>query len=357
MYARSANLILPLRGRTEVGRVIAHRAFLFLPFKGRIDEGMGAAIFIFLFVSAFAAHAAPYPDKPIRLIVPFAAGGGVDVVARLVSQKYAEAFGQQMVIDNRGGSGGVIAADIAAHSVPDGYTLFLGGSASHGITPQLYRKLPYNAVRDFAPVSLIGEAPYFLIVNPAVAATTVKELIALAQSKPGQLNYGSAGNGSTLHLTAELFRSMANINIVHVPYKGGAPALTDLLAGQLQFMFAPAALALPQTRAGRLRALGVSSEKRAPFAPEIPAIAEAGVPGYAATGWYGLLGPRGMPQPIVSKLSQTMANIYTDKEFKERCATVGVVPLKGNPTEFARFIQSELSKWGKVVRDSGARID
>ena len=356
MYTRSANLILPLRGRTEVGRVIAHRAFLFLPFEGRIEEGMGVAIFIFLFVSAFAAHAASYPDKPIRLIVPFAAGGGVDVVARLVSQKYAEAFGQQMVIDNRGGSGGVIAADIAAHSVPDGYTLFLGGSASHGITPQLYRKLPYNAVRDFAPVSLIGEAPYFLIVNPAVAATTVKELIALAQSKPGQLNYGSAGNGSTLHLTAELFRSMANINIVHVPYKGGAPALTDLLAGQLKLMFAPAALALPQTRAGRLRALGVSSEKRAPFAPEIPAIAEAGVPGFAATGWYGLLGPRGLPQPIVSKLSQ-MANIYTDKEFNERCATVGVVPLKGNPTEFARFIQSELSKWGKVVRDSGARID
>jgi len=318
---------------------------------------MRAAICIFAIGFAASAQAATYPDKPIRLIVPFAAGGGVDVVARLVSQKYAEALSQQMVNRQSRRLGGVIAADIAAHSVPDGYTLFLGGSASHGITPHLYRKLPYDAVRDFAPVSLIGEAPYFLIVNPRVPAMTVKELLALAQAKPGQLNYGSAGNGSTLHLTAELFRSMANIKIVHVPYKGGAPALTDLLAGQLQLMFAPAALALPQARSGRLRALGVSSEKRAPFAPEIPTIAETGVPGYAATGWYGLLGPRALPQPIVSKLSQTMANIYADKEFNDRCATVGVVPLKSNPKEFAGFIQSKLAKWGKVVRESGARID
>jgi tripartite-type tricarboxylate transporter receptor subunit TctC len=206
-------------------------------------------------------------------------------------------------------------------------------------------------------VSLIGEAPYFLVVNSAVPANTVKELIALAQAKPGQLNYGSAGNGSTLHLTAELFRSMASINIVHVPYKGGAPALADLLGGQLQLMFGPAALVLPHARTGRLRVLGVSSANRVPFAPEIPAIAEAGVPGYAATGWYGLLGPRAMPQPVINKLYQTMANISADKEFNERCATVGVVPLKGNPAEFAKFIQSELAKWGKVVRESGARID
>jgi tripartite-type tricarboxylate transporter receptor subunit TctC len=315
-----------------------------------------AALWLFSSVCV-AAQAAAFPDKPIRLIVPFAAGGGVDVVARLVSQKAAEAFGQPLVIDNRGGSGGVIAADIAAHAVADGYTLFLGGSASHGITPHLYRTLPYDAVRDFAPVSLIGEAPYFLVVHPAVPATSVRELIVLAQSKPGQLNYGSAGNGSTLHLTAELFRSMANISIVHVPYKGGAPALTDLLAGQLQFMFAPAALSLPYSRSGRLRVLGVSSAQRAPFAPDIPTIAEAGVPNFAATGWYGLLGPRGLPQPVINKLYQTMANIFTDREFNERCATVGVVPLKGNPAEFAGFIRSELAKWGKVVRESGARID
>jgi tripartite-type tricarboxylate transporter receptor subunit TctC len=333
-----------------------------VPSPAIAGEGQDGGIIraaIFTFVIAFAAgvQAASYPDKPIRLIVPFAAGGGVDVVARLVSQLYAEALGQPMVTDNRSGSGGVIAADIAAHAVPDGYTLFLGGSASHGITPHLYRKLPYDAARDFTPVSLIGEAPYFLIVHPTVAAASVRELIALAQAKPGQLNYGSAGNGSTLHLTAELFRSMAKIDIAHVPYKGGAPALTDLLAGQLQFMFAPAALALPQTRAGRLRALGVSSEKRAPFAPEIPAIAEAGVPGYVATGWYGLLGPRGLPQPVTDRLSRILSHIYADKEFNERCTTVGVVPLRGGPAEFARFIQSELAKWGKVVRDSGARID
>jgi tripartite-type tricarboxylate transporter receptor subunit TctC len=289
--------------------------------------------------------------------VPFPAGGGVDAVARLVSQKFSETLAQQMVIDNRGGSGGVIAADIAAHSVPDGYTLFLGGSASHGITPHLYRKLPYDPVRDFAPVSLIGEAPYFLVVNPSVQATTVKELIAFAQARPGQLNYGSAGNGSTLHLAAELFRSMAGINIVHVPYKGGAPALTDLLGGQVQLMFNPATLTLPYTRSGRLRTLGVSSARRAAFAAEVPTIAESGVPGYAATGWYGLLGPRGLSPAVVDNLYQTMARLFADQEFIERCATLGVVPLSGNPVEFGAFINSELAKWGKVVRESGARID
>lgn len=318
---------------------------------------MRALIWILVAGFAVSAHAAAYPDKPIRLIVPFPAGGGVDAVARTVSQKFAEVLGQQMVIDNRGGSSGVIAAEIAARSVADGYTLFLGGSASHGITPHLYPKLPYDPVRDFAPVGLIGEAPYFLSVHPSVAATTVKELIALAQARPGQLNYASAGNGSTLHLTAELFKSMTGVNIVHVPYKGSAPALTDLLGGQVQMTFNPATLTLPYAKSGRLRVLGVTSAKRAAFAPEVPTIAEAGVPGFAATGWYGLLGPRGMPAPVVNKLYETMTRIFADKDFVERFLQLGVVPLAGNPAEFAAFIRSELAKWGKVVRESGARID
>jgi tripartite-type tricarboxylate transporter receptor subunit TctC len=306
---------------------------------------------------AVSVQAATYPDKPIRLIVPFPAGGGVDAVARVVSQKLSAALGQQVVIDNRGGSGGIIAAEIAAHAVPDGYTLFLGGSASHGITPHLYRKLPYDPVRDFSPVGLIGEAPYFLVVHPSVAATTLRELIALARSRPGQLNYASAGNGSTLHLTAELFKSMAGINIVHVPYKGGAPALTDLLGGQVQMMFNPATLSLPYSRTGRLRALGVTSARRIVFAPELPTIAEAGLPGFAATGWYGLLGPRGLPAPTVSRLYQALAGVFADKDFVERFAALGVVPLAGNAAEFGAFVRSELAKWGKVVSESGARVD
>jgi tripartite-type tricarboxylate transporter receptor subunit TctC len=315
--------------------------------------------FICVFVIGFAAgaQAASYPDKPIRLIVPFPAGGGVDAVARVVGQRFSEIFGQQVVIDNRGGSSGIIAAEIAARAVADGYTLFFGVSASLAITPHLYRKLPYDPVRDFAPVSLIGEAPYFLSVHPSVAATTVKELIALAQSRPGQLNYASAGSGSTLHLTAELFKSMAGVNLVHVPYKGSAPALNDLLGGQVQVIFNPATLTLPHARTGRLRVLGVTTARRVAFAPEVPTIAEAGVPGYAATGWYGLLGPQGMPAPVVNKLYQTVAGMFADKAFGERFALLGVSPLAGNPAQFGAFIRAELVKWGRVVVESGARID
>ena len=318
---------------------------------------MRVAICIFTIGFVAGVQAAAYPDKPIRLIVPFPAGGGVDAVARVVSQKLSEALMQQMVIDNRGGSSGIIAAEIAARSVPDGYTLFLGGSASHGITPHFYHNLSYDPVRDFAPVGLLGEAPYFLSVHPAVAATTVRELIALAQARPGQLNYASAGNGSTLHLTAELFKSMARVNIVHVPYKGSAPGLTDLLGGQVQMTFNPATLTLPYAKSGRLRVLGVTSAQRAAFAADVPTIAEAGVPGFAATGWYGLLGPRGMSAPVVAKLYQTLKRVFADREFSERFATLGVVPLAGSPAEFGAFINAELAKWGKVVRESGARIE
>jgi tripartite-type tricarboxylate transporter receptor subunit TctC len=241
--------------------------------------------------------------------------------------------------------------------VPDGYTLFFGGSASHGITPNLYRKLPYDAVRDFTPIILIGATPYMLVVHPSVPATTVKELIALAKAKPGQLNYASAGSGSTLHLTAELFKSMAGVDIVHVPYKGAAPALTDLLSGQVQMTFNPAVVVSSHVKAGRLRALAVTSARRTSLAPDLPTIAEAGVPGFEATGWYGLLGPRALPPQITAKLNGELGRILTDREFIERYAVLGIEPLGGTPQQFAAYIRKELAKWGKVVRESGARVE
>ena len=298
-----------------------------------------------------------YPDKPIRLILPFPPGGGVDGAARIVGQRLADALGQQLVIDNRGGSGGIIAAEIAARAVPDGYTLFFGVPASQCIAPHLYPKLAYDAARDFAAIILIGATPYILVVNPAVPATTVRELIALARARPGQLNYASAGSGSTLHLTGEMFKSMAGINLVHVPYKGAALALNDLFSGQVQMTFNPAVVVMPHVKTGRLRALAVTSAKRTPLVPELPTVAEAGVPGFEATGWYGLLGPRGLPPQIVAKLNRVTLAVLGDREFVERYAVLGIEPLGGTPAEFAVHIRSELAKWGKVVRESGARVD
>jgi tripartite-type tricarboxylate transporter receptor subunit TctC len=298
-----------------------------------------------------------YPTKPVRLIVPFPPGGGVDSVARILGQRLSEILGQSVVLDNRGGSGGTIAAEIAARSAPDGYTLFFGGSASHGITPHLYRKLQYDPVKDFAPIILIGSTPYILVIHPSLAATTVKELIALAKANPGKLNYASAGSGSTLHLSGELFKTMAEVDIVHVPYKGAAPALTDLLGGRVQMTFNPAAVVLPHIRNGRLRALGVTSARRTALAPELPTIAEAGVPGYEASGWYGVLAPAATPRAIVQRLNREIGSMIEEKEFRGRLATVGVDPAGGSPGQFAAYIASELAKWGKVVRAAGAKID
>ena len=306
---------------------------------------------------ACAAAAQSYPERPIRLIVPFPAGGGVDGAARVMSQYLSEPLSQQVVIDNRGGSGGIIAAEIAARAAPDGYTLFFGGSASHGITPHLYAKLPYDAIRDFTPIVLVGATPYFLVVNPATPATTVKELLALARAKPGQLNYASAGSGSTLHLTGEMLKSMARVDIVHVPYKGAATALSDLLGGQVQMMFGPAVVMQPHVKTGRLRALAVTSEKRTRLAPELPTIAEAGVTGFESTGWYGLLGPAKLPPAIVARLDREVSRAVASREIGERFAVLGIEPLGGTPQEFAAYIKSELAKWGKVVRESGAKVD
>jgi tripartite-type tricarboxylate transporter receptor subunit TctC len=307
--------------------------------------------------NAAKAASQDYPTKPVRLIVPFPPGGGVDSVARILGQRLSETLGQNVVLDNRGGSGGTIAAEIAAKSAPDGYTLFFGGSASHGITPHLYRKLPYDPVKDFAPVILVGSTPYILVVHPSVAATTVKELIALAKANPGKLNYASAGSGSTLHLTGELFKTMAGVDILHVPYKGSAPALTDLLGGRVQMTFNPAAVVSPHIKSGRLRALAVTSGKRTALAPELPTIAEAGLPGFEASGWYGVLAPAATPRGIVQKLNREIGSLIADKDFRGRLGSVGVDPAGGSPEQFAAYIASELAKWGKVVRAAGAKLD
>ncbi len=258
-------------------------------------------------------------------------------------------LGQQVVIDNRSGSGGVIAAEMAARAAPDGYTLFFGTTATQAITPHYYRKLPYDPLKDFAPINLIAGAGYILVVHPSLPANTVKEFIALAKAKPGALNFSSAGNGSALHLTAELFRSMAGIDMVHVPYKGAAPALADLLSGQIQTTFNPASVVLPHIKSGRVRGLGVTSAKRSQLAPELPTIAEAGVPGYEATGWYGVLAPANMP-PATNKSLQT-------PDMRERLRLLGATPGSSTPEQFAALFRNEVAKWSKVVKSAGVRVD
>ncbi len=296
-----------------------------------------------------------YPAKPVRLIVPFPVGGGVDGVARIAFARVAETMSQQFVIDNRGGSGGIIAAETAARAAPDGYTLFFGTTATQAITPHYYRKLAYDPLKDFAPVNLIAGAGYILVVHPSVPAHSVKELIALAKAKPGALNFSSSGNGTVLHLTTELFRGMAGINLVHVPYKGAAPALTDLLSGQIQLTFNPASVMLPHIRGNRVRALGVTSAKRTPLAPELPTIAEAGLPGYEASGWYAVLAPAGTPRAIIVRLNRELSNALADREVKERFAATGVEPIGTTPEQFAAYMRDEFVKWGNVVRAAGVK--
>ncbi|MBM3344277.1 MAG: tripartite tricarboxylate transporter substrate binding protein [Betaproteobacteria bacterium] len=302
-------------------------------------------------------HAQSYPAKPVRLIVPFPPGGGVDGVARIAFQKMSESMQQQFVIDNRGGSGGIIAAQTAVRAAADGYTLFFGTTATQAITPHYYKNLAYDPIRDFAPINLIGGAGYILVVHPSVQAATVQAFIALAKAKPRALNYSSSGNGTVLHLTTELFCSMAGIQMTHVPYKGAGPALADFLSGQVQATANPASVVLPHIQAGRLRALGVTSAKRTPLAPELPTIAEAGVPGYEASGWYAVLAPTGTPPAIITRLNRELNNMVADREVRERFFATGVEPIGGTPQQFAAYQREEYTKWGKVMRLAGVRVE
>jgi len=297
------------------------------------------------------------PAKPMRLIVPFPPGGGNDILGRTVAQHLSQVRGQQIIVDNRGGAGGLIGAELAAHAAPDGYTIFLASIGNLAFTPALQPKLPYDPIKDFAPVTRLATSAFLLVVNPAVAAKSVKELIALAKAKPGSLNYASAGQGSSLHLTAEIFKLATGTDLVHVAYKGSAPALTDLIAGQVQIMFGTMPATLPQAKSGKLRALGVSGAKRAAAAPEVPTIAEGGVPGFEVLNWYGITLPAGTPQPLVRKLNQDLLIALATPAMLESFNTQGLEAAGGTPAEFAGFIKSEITKYAKVVKAANIRAE
>jgi len=305
--------------------------------------------------TGIAAAAAAYPARPIRIVVASAPGSGPDIVTRLIGRKLAETWQQQIIADNRTGAGGNVGAEIVAHAVPDGYTLLMA-TASQPIGAALYAKLNYDLTRDFVPVSLIASTPFVLVVNPAVPANSVAELIALAKAKPGLLRYGSGGSGTPPHLCAEILKSSAGLDIVHVPYKGVTPALTDLLGGQVQFVFSVVPSALPLIQTNKLRALGVTSAKRTSLAPELPTIAES-LPGFEVIGWYGLLAPTGTPADVVARLNAAVIAALKNPELRERFVALGADPLGTTPQVFAEFIRAELSKWGKAVKDSGARVE
>jgi len=309
-------------------------------------------------VGAPAIHAqAPYPSKPIRIVVPFPAGGTTDILARAVAQKLTETGGQPVVVDNRPGAGGNIGAELVAKSAPDGYTLLMGTVGTHAINPGLYAKMPYDHQRDFAPVILVAGVPNVLVVHPAVPVNSVQELIAYAKANPGKLNFASSGNGTSIHLSAELFKTMAGVQMTHVPYKGSSPALQDLVGGQVQLMFdnLPSSLAL--IKAGKLKALAVTSKERAAALPDVPTIAESGLPGFEASSWFGLLAPAGTPQPIIAKLNAEIAKWLATPEAKEKMLGQGANAAGGSPDDFARFIATETAKWQKVVKESGAKVD
>jgi len=292
-----------------------------------------------------------YPEKPIRVIV----GPGPDALARVIGQQITLTWGQPVIIDQRGGGGGTISAEAVASAAPDGYTLLLA-TGTHTINPSMY-KVSYDMVRDFAPVTLLASTPFILAVHPSVPASSVGELIRLAKSKPGALNYGSGGSGTPPHLATELFKTTAGIDMVHVPYKTVAAAITDLVAGRLQVMFTVGPAGLPQIRAGTIRGLAVSTAKRSAFAPELPTVAESGLPGFDVFGWNGLLAPAGTPAPVIAKLHGEIVKALQIPEVRERIAGFGFEPVGDTPEEFGEFVRKDIARWAKVAKESGARVD
>jgi len=307
-------------------------------------------------VAAGSAATQPYPSKPIRLIVPFAPGGPADIQARLIGPKLTEAWGQQVVVENRGGANTIIATEITAKADPDGHTVQII-SAGFTVNISLYPRLPYDSLRDFAPVTQLTSGPAIVVVHPSLPARSVKELIAFARARPGQIVYASAGSGSPSHLAVELFKVMTKTDLVHVPYKGAAPAMTDLIAGQVQVSFPTIIAAFPHVKSGRLRALAVTGARRSPAAPDLPTMAEAGVTGYEAANWFGTVVPAKTPPAIVSKLRQEIARALRLPDVQERLLSQGMEPVSNTPEQFADYIKSEMAKWAKVVKASGARPD
>jgi len=303
-----------------------------------------------------AASAQQYPTKPIRLMVPFAPGGANDVVARIVAIRLGEALGQPVVVDNRGGAGGTIGADIVAKAPPDGHTLLIA-SMGLAVNAVLYPKLPYDTLKDLAPVTMVGEQPNIVVVHPAVAAKSMTELIALARAKPGQISYGSGGIGSTSHLVTVLFLQMAKLDMLHIPYKGLGPAMTELLGGQVQMLMSNVSTALPHVKAGKLRLLAVTTAKRFYMFPDTPTVIESGVPGYESSGWYGMLVTGGTPKPILEKLHKETVAVLRSAAIKEQFGVQGLEPVTTSPDAFGKILRSDIEKWAKVINASGAKSE
>jgi tripartite-type tricarboxylate transporter receptor subunit TctC len=317
---------------------------------------VGAAAFT-LAMAAPLVSGQTFPAKPVRIVVGFASGGNVDIPTRIVASKLGELWGTSVIVDNRPGAGGNIGADLVAKAAPDGYTLLTCNAASHGINPSFYKKIPFDAVKDFAFISQIGLTANVLLVHPSVPAKTVSEFIAYAKANPGKISFASAGVGTSQHLAMELLKSMTGINVVHVPYKGGHPALTDLLGGQVQAMFAAVPTSQASIKAGKVRALGVTSPKRSPNLPDVPTIAESGVPGFSVTSWYGLCAPAAVPKPILAKLHDDLVKVLAMPDTQQRLSEQGIDVTPSSPEDFAEFVKTEVAKWAKVVKEAGISAD
>jgi tripartite-type tricarboxylate transporter receptor subunit TctC len=315
-----------------------------------------AMVFASLMLAPFA-HAQQYPDKPIRLIVPYPPGGGTDTLARPLAQRLAVELGQPVIVDNRGGAGGNLAMEAVARAPADGYTLVLALTPQLAVNISLYDKVRYDPRHDFAPITLLAEGPYLLVVHPSVPVNSVSELIALAKAKPGELNYATSGIGSGAHMAAELFTSMTGTRMTHTPYKGGGQALTDVLAGHVQLLFAPPVTVTQHITNGRLRALAITGTKRSASLPSVPTMSEAGVPGYDSSVWYGVLAPAGTPKEIVATLNAAMLKILKQPDFHALLVTNGMEPIGSSPTDFSNYIDTEIVKWSKVIKSAGIKVE
>ncbi len=315
-----------------------------------------ASLLAACFIPAAHAADAPYPTRPIRIIAQFTPGTSTDILARIVAQKMSEDWGQQVIVDNRPGAGAIVGTELGAKATPDGYTLTMAVSSAFGINPTLYSKLPYDVLRDFAPISNLGLTPQTLVSSPS-AYKTAQEFVAAARERPGQINYASLGTGSTSHLTMEMFRAAAGVKLNHVPFKGSADAHTQLMGGQVPVMFDAIPATLPHMKSGKLRGLGIAVLQRSPYAPELPTLHEQGYKNFEAVGWIGIAAPAKTPAPILDKLNAEMVAIVNKPDVKERLATLAFTPAAGSRADFAAYIKSEIAKWGKAVRDSGAKAD
>jgi tripartite-type tricarboxylate transporter receptor subunit TctC len=314
-------------------------------------------IFAVLAGATIGVAAQEYPTKAVRFIMPYPVGGSIDIAGRMVAQRLADNLGQAVVVDNRTGAGGTVGTETAARAAPDGYTLLMGGIGTLALSPGLQKNLPYDANRDFAPVTLLVTIPYVVVVHPSVRANGIRELIALAKAKPGEINYGSGGNGSAPHLAAELFKTMADVRITHVPYKGSTPAITDTISGQVQLTFTGIPSVMAHLKSGRLRPIGVTSVKRTAALPEVPTIAESGVPGYEVNPWFGVLLPARTPQVLVLHLNSEILKVLQLPALRERFAAEGFEAAGNTPAQFAAYIKTEQVKWAKVIKDAGIRAD